>query len=61
MPPTAAITSRAGGESTLSMLNALKKPAKSSWASGMGIALAAPRAASAPAARRFRLRGVGGL
>jgi hypothetical protein len=42
-----------GGESPLSMLNALKKPAKSSCATGIGIALAAPSAASAPAAMRL--------
>jgi hypothetical protein len=56
-PPTPAITSSARGESPLSMLNALKRPAKSSWASGIGIALAAPSAASALAAMRFPVTG----
>jgi hypothetical protein len=40
------------------MLNALRRPAKSSWASGIGIALAAPSAASALAAMRFSVRGL---
>src|SRR5436190_1416939 len=51
IPPTPAITRSACGESPLSMLNALKRPAKSSWASGMGMALAAPSAARAAAAK----------
>jgi hypothetical protein len=44
---------RARGESPLSILNALTRPAKSNCANGMGIALAAPKAASAAAATRL--------
>ena len=49
-PPTAAITSRARGESPWSMSKTLKAPAKSSCASGMGNAWAAPRTATPAAA-----------
>jgi len=51
------MASRASGESPESMLKMLKAPAKSSCASGIGIALVAPRMASMAAASRFEVMG----